>query len=68
MHKLRRAMVRPERDRLSGIVEVDETFVGGVSVGRAHAQRRCFSARVAWLSLYFVSSPDLNSNNDFSVN
>lgn len=34
MHKLRRAMVRTERDRLSGIVEVDETFVGGVSVGR----------------------------------
>jgi hypothetical protein len=34
MHKLRRAMVRPERDRLSGIVEVDETFVGGVSPGR----------------------------------
>src|SRR3954463_14622685 len=33
MHKLRRAMVRPERDRLCGIVEVDETFVGGVSVG-----------------------------------
>lgn len=34
MHKLRRAMVRPERDRLSGVVEVDETFVGGVSVGK----------------------------------
>ncbi len=34
MHKLRRAMVRPERDRLSGIVELDETMVGGVSPGR----------------------------------
>lgn len=34
MHKLRRAMVRPERDRLSGIVEVDETFIGGVSPGK----------------------------------
>lgn len=34
MHKLRRAMVRPERDRLSGVVEVDETFIGGVSSGR----------------------------------
>lgn len=33
MHKLRRAMVRPERDRLSGTVEVDETMVGGVSPG-----------------------------------
>ncbi len=29
LHKLRRAMVRPGRDRLSGIVEVDETFLGG---------------------------------------
>ena len=29
LHKLRRAMVRPGRDRLSGHVEVDETFVGG---------------------------------------
>ena len=34
MHKLRRAMVRPDRDRLCGIVEVDETFVGGVSKGK----------------------------------
>mgnify|MGYP003693835353 CR=1 FL=1 len=29
LHKLRRAMIRPGRDRLSGRVEVDETFVGG---------------------------------------
>lgn len=34
LHKLRRAMVRPDRDRLSGIVELDETFIGGVSVGK----------------------------------
>lgn len=33
LHKLRRAMVRPGRDRLSGVVEVDETFVGGEEVG-----------------------------------
>jgi transposase-like protein len=33
LHKLRRAMVRPGRDRLSGEVEVDETFVGGVEPG-----------------------------------
>jgi transposase-like protein len=30
LHKLRRAMVRPGRDKLSGRVEVDETQVGGV--------------------------------------
>jgi transposase-like protein len=29
LHKLRRAMVRPGRDQLKGLVEVDETFVGG---------------------------------------
>ena len=28
LHKLRRAMVRPGRDRLSGRVEVDETYLG----------------------------------------
>lgn len=29
LHKLRRAMVRPGRERLSGVVEVDETYWGG---------------------------------------
>ena len=33
LHKLRRAMVRPGRDRLSGHVEVDETYIGGVEEG-----------------------------------
>jgi len=28
LHKLRRAMVRPDRDQLSGEVEVDETYLG----------------------------------------
>ena len=37
MHKLRRAMVRPDRDQLSGVVEIDETFVGGVTAGRPGA-------------------------------
>lgn len=34
LHKLRRAMVRPGRDRLSGRVEVDETQIGGVTPGQ----------------------------------
>ena len=29
LHKLRRAMVRPGRDQLAGIVQVDETYIGG---------------------------------------
>lgn len=29
MHKMRRAMVRPGRDRLKGRVDVDESYVGG---------------------------------------
>jgi hypothetical protein len=33
LHKLRRAMVRPSRDRLAGRIEVDETFTAGVDVG-----------------------------------
>jgi len=33
LHKLRRAMVRPGRDRLSGTVEVDETYVGAAEEG-----------------------------------
>ena len=34
LHKLRRAMVRPGRDALSGRVEVDETYVGGMAEGK----------------------------------
>lgn len=34
LHKLRRAMVRPGRDNLSGVVEVDETYVGGKKPGK----------------------------------
>jgi transposase-like protein len=33
LHKMRRAMIRPGRDRLSGNIEVDETLVGGKQRG-----------------------------------
>ena len=34
LHKLRRAMVRPGRERLAGTVEADETYVGGPRAGK----------------------------------
>jgi transposase-like protein len=33
LQKIRRAMIRPGRDKLSGIVEVDETYIGGMEIG-----------------------------------
>ena len=33
LHRLRSVLVRPGRDRLSGTVEVDETFMGGEEAG-----------------------------------
>ena len=49
LHKLRRAMVRPGRDRLTGEVEVDETFVGGVEEGggRRHVGKKALVAIAA---------------------
>ena len=29
LHRYRTVMVRPDRNRLSGVVEVDESFLGG---------------------------------------
>jgi transposase-like protein len=34
LHKLRRAMVRPGRERLAGTVEVDEIYIGGERSGK----------------------------------
>ena len=39
LQKLRRAMVRPERDLLSGVIEVDETFIGGKEIGKGKQGR-----------------------------
>jgi transposase-like protein len=45
LHKLRRAMVRPGRDRLTGSVEVDESLVGGI--GRVHGRSTAKKALIA---------------------
>jgi len=34
LHKLRRAMVTPNRDQLSGVIEVDESYIGGEKPGK----------------------------------
>jgi hypothetical protein len=40
LQKLRRAMIRPDRDRIAGIGEVDETYLGGAEEGRAGCRWR----------------------------
>ena len=39
LHKLRRAMVRQGREKLSGVVEIDEVYIGGEETGN-HNQGR----------------------------
>ena len=46
LHKLRRAMVRPNRDQLSGIVEVDETYLGAIEEG-VHGRHTVKKALIA---------------------
>jgi transposase-like protein len=40
LHKLRRAMVNPNREKLRGTVEVDETWVGGKQAGLKGGRQR----------------------------
>ena len=48
LRKLRSAMVRPARERLSGTVEVDETYVGGIAEGtRGRGAERKFIVVIA---------------------
>ena len=46
LHKLRRAMIRPDRDRLSGWIEVDETFIGGLAEGAVGGRQKANKALV----------------------
>ena len=46
LHKLRRAMVRPGRERLHGIVEVDEAHWGGEEEG-VRGRQTCHKALIA---------------------
>lgn len=40
LHKLRRAMVNPDRSKLTGEVEVDETWIGGKQAGLKGGRQR----------------------------
>ena len=47
MHKLRRTMVRPDRDQLSGVVELDEVFIGNETRGKAGGVKDNCAAMIA---------------------
>jgi transposase-like protein len=49
LHKLRRAMVRPGRDRLRGRVELDEAYIGGLEEGvrGRHTEKKALIAVAA---------------------
>lgn len=51
MQKLRRAMVRPDRDLLTGTVEVDEVFIGNETRGKAGGVKDNTAAMIAIESL-----------------
>ncbi len=40
LHRLRSVLVRPDRERLAGVVEVEETYVGGLEPGLAGGRAR----------------------------
>ena len=40
LHRLRRAMIRPGRERLSGVVEVDECFIGHTPLNKKPVKKR----------------------------
>lgn len=49
LHKLRRAMINPEREPLTGEVEVDEGFVGGVEAGLRGGRARGTKPLLSWV-------------------
>ncbi len=46
LQKLRRAMVRPDREMLTGEIEVDESYLGGVEAG-VHGRETVSKAIIA---------------------
>lgn len=78
LHKLRRAMITPGRDNLSGIIEVDETFYGGEKSGKrgrgaegktivAIAVEDCGKNGIGRIRLSPIKDASANSLNDFII-
>jgi transposase-like protein len=61
LHKLRRAMVRPGRDLLTGRVEVDECYVGGLEEGLPGRMRQIINASAESLVPFVQASAEVGS-------
>jgi len=75
LHKLRRAMVRPGRDRLQGTVEVDEAYWGGEEegmIGRKTEEKALIvvaaeedGAFIGRIRMRRIATPDRSNLHDF---
>lgn len=67
LHRLRRAMIRPGRERLSGVVEVDETVVGrsAANTVRNTKQKQKRAARINALRSIVVIAVEIKQPKGF---
>jgi hypothetical protein len=75
LHKLRRAMVRPGRDRLQGTVEVDEAYWGGEEagmIGRKTEEKALIvvaaevdGAGIGRIRMWRIATPDRTNLHEF---
>lgn len=58
LHKLRAALVAPDRSTLSGIVEVDETYIGGKERGSRNRGRAAFTKTLVAVAVEVIPYKD----------
>jgi transposase-like protein len=58
LHKLRQAMVRPGREKLSGVVEVDETYWGSAEFGGATGRKTLSKVRIGRIRMALIEDFD----------